>query len=76
MCVIPLILNLPGQDLNVASGYNTKGGNVSFSFEASGQTPPTADAGTQATGQISTFVVAETTATLRIMGQKSVAVSF
>lgn len=76
MCVIPLVLNLPGQDLNVASGYNCKGGNVSFSFEVSGQTPPTALAAAQTTDQISTFVVAETTAQCRIMGQKSVAVSF
>ena len=76
MCVIPLVLNLPGQDLNVASGYNCKGGNVSFSFEVSGQTPPNAADATQATNAISTFVVVETTAQLRIMGQKSVAVSF
>ena len=76
MCVIPLVLNLPGQDLNVASGYNCKGGNVSFSFEVSGQVPSTATDATQATAAISTFVVAETTAQMRIMGQKSVAVSF
>ena len=76
MCVIPLVLNLPGQDLNVASGYNCKGGNVSFSFEVSGQTPPTASDSSQATDQISTFVLVETTAQMRILGQKSVAVSF
>ena len=76
MCVIPLILNLPGQDLNVASGYNCKGGNVSFSLEVSGQSPPSTDADAQTTDAISTFVVAETSAQLRILGQKSVAVSF
>jgi hypothetical protein len=74
--VIPLVLNLPGQDLNVASGYNCKGGNVSFSFEVSGQTLSTASTSTQATAAISTFVVVESTAQLRILGQKSVAVSF
>jgi hypothetical protein len=76
MCVIPLVLNLPGNDLNVSSGYNTKGGNVSFSFEVSGLTPPTVNATSQTSDQISTFVVAETTAQLRIMGMKSVVVSF
>ena len=76
MCVIPLVLNLPGQDLNVASGYNCRGGNISFSLEVSGQTVPSASATTQALGSIATFVVCETTATLRILGQKSVAVSF
>ena len=76
MCVIPLILNLPGQDLNVASGYNCRGGNVSFSFEVSGQTVPEPKTADQISDQISTFVLAETTAQMRIMGQKSVAVSF
>ena len=76
MCVIPLVLNLPGQDLNVASGYSCRGGNVSFSLEVSGQTPSTAAAATQATAAISTLVLVETTAQMRILGQKSVAVSF
>lgn len=75
-CVIPLILNLPGQDLNVASGYSCKGGNVSFSFDVTGQTPPSVDADAQTTDAISTFVVAETTAQLRIMGARSCSVSF
>ena len=75
-CILPLVLNMPGQSLNVASGYNTKGSNTSFSLEVKGQVPPTAAAASGATASISTFVVAETSAQMRIMGARSVTVSF
>ena len=75
-CVIPLILNMPGQGLNVTSGYNSKGSSTQMSLEVTGQVPPVANAGAQTTAAISTFVVVETTAQLRISGNKQVGVSF
>ena len=60
----------------MSSGYNTKGANTQISFEIKGQTVPAANAGTQTSDQISTLVIAETTAQLRIMGAKSVTTSF
>ena len=75
-CIIPLVLNMPGQGINVASGMNTKGSNTQFSFEVKGQTVPTANAASQVTEQLSTLVICETTAQMRILGAKSVAVSF
>ena len=76
-CIIPLILNMPGQGIHVASGYNCKGSNTQFSLDMKGQVVPTPGPNTtQATNQISTLVVAETTAQMRIMGARSVTVSF
>ena len=75
-CIIPLILNMPGQGLNVASGMNTKGSNTHFSFDVKGQVAPTADATSQVSNQLSTLVIGETTAQMRIMGARSVTVSF
>jgi hypothetical protein len=75
-CVIPLILNMPGQGLNVSAGYNSKGSSTQMSLEVSGQTPPTAAAATGTTAALSTFVVVETTAQLRISGNRQIGVSF
>ena len=69
-CVIPLVLNMPGQALNVASGYNSKGSSTQMSLEVSGQTPPTVSADTGTTAALSTFVVVETTAQMRISGNR------
>ena len=74
--ILPLILNMPGQSINVASGYNSKGSNTTFSLEVSGQTMPSVSATAQTTAAISTFVVVETTAQLRISGSRQCSVSF
>ena len=74
--VIPLLLNHPGEPLAVMSGYNSKGINTMMTLEVSGQTMPTASATAQTTAAISSFIVAETTAELRVSLGKSVAISF
>ena len=47
MFVIPLILNLPGQSLNVRSGFNSRGTNTNMEFEVQGLALPGADPNTQ-----------------------------
>ena len=74
--VIPLLLNHQGEPLAVMSGYNSKGINTMMTLEVSGQTMPTASATAQTTAAISSFIVAETTAELRVSLGKSVAISF
>ena len=75
MCVIPLVLNLPGQSLNVRSGFNSRGPNTNMEFEVKGLALPTATPNTtQLTDTLSTFVVAQTSAQLRIGGNRQVAV--
>jgi len=75
MCVIPLVLNLPGNALNVRSGFNSRGTNCNLELELKGLTLPTADPGaTEVTDQLSTFVVAQTTAQLRIAGNRQLAI--
>ena len=74
--ILPLILNMPGQSINVSSGYNSKGSNTTFSLEVSGQTMPSSSDAAQTTAAISTFVVVETTAQLRISGSRQCSVSF
>ena len=47
-----------------------------MSLEVSGQTPPTASDATGTTAALSTFVVVETTAQMRISGNRQIGVSF
>ena len=74
--VIPLQLCMPGQPVNVMSGYNSRGNNTQFSLSLQGQVPATANADSQVTASISTLVVVETTAQLRIAGSKQLAVAY
>ena len=74
MFVVPLILNLPGQSLNVRSGFNSRGTNTNLEFELKGLQLSTAAAATQIPDQLSTFVVAQTMAQLRIAGNRQIAV--
>ena len=74
--VFPLVLNMPSNPVAVMSGYNSRGNNSQLSFSISGQTVPTAVPASQTTAAISTFVVVETTAQLRIAGAKQIAVSY
>ena len=74
MFVIPLILNLPGQSLNVRSGFNSRGTNTNMEFEVQGLALPAANAATQVPADLSTFVVAQTTAQIRIGGNRQIAV--
>lgn len=73
-CVIPLILNFPGPT-NVSSGFNSKGASVSFNLKMSGQTIDAANAASQISGSISTYVLAECTSTLLIAAGRSLSVS-
>ena len=74
--IIPLQLSMPGQPVNVMSGYNSRGNNTQFSVSLQGQVCPAANADSQVTAQISTLVVVETTAQLRVNGMKNVSISF
>ena len=74
--IFPLQLCMPGQPLNVQSGYNSRGNNTQFSFSLSGQVIPAADAAAQTTAAISTMVIVETTAQMRIAGAKQISISY
>jgi hypothetical protein len=76
MFVLPLTLCHPGEDLHTQTGYNSKGINTQLTLEVQGQTPPIADAGAQTTASISTYVLAETSAQLRIAIGKNIGVAF
>jgi hypothetical protein len=75
-CVLPLVLNMPSNPIAVQSGYNSRGNNTQFSISISGQTLPAANADAQVTAALSTLVVVETTAQLKIAGAKQIAVSY
>ena len=76
MFVIPLLLNHPGEPIAVKSGYDSRGVNTMMTLEVSGQTvPPQSDAA-QTTAALSSFVVCETTAELKVGLGKSVAIHF
>ena len=75
-CVVPLVLNMPGQGLNISGGYNSRGSSTQMSLEVTGQIAPTALAATGVTAALSTFVVVETTAQMRISGNRQIGVSF
>ena len=76
MFVIPLILDLPGQSLNVRSGFNSRGTNTNMELELQGITLPAAAAhvNNQIPADVSTFVVVQTTAQLRIAGNRQIAI--
>ena len=70
--VIPLQLQMPGQTVHLMTVYNSRGNNTQFSVSLQGQVVPAADATTQVTAAISTLVVVETTAQMRIAGAKQI----
>ena len=76
MCVIPLVLNMPGQPLHVTSGYDSRGNSTQIEFIVKGQTPPTADPATGTTAAISTMVVLESTCQMRISAGRQVSVQY
>ena len=76
MAVFPLVLNMPGQPLNVMSGYDSRGNSTQIEFIVKGQVPPVADPATGTTASISTFVVLETTAQLRISAGRQTSVQY
>jgi hypothetical protein len=72
--VIPLQLCL-NQPINIQSGYNSRGSSTQFSVSMKGITTPAAHQISQISSTISTLVVVETTAQLRIGAGRQVAVS-
>ena len=75
--IFPLVLNNPSAGgIAVKSGYSSKGNNSQFNFSLTGQTLPVADAASQVTAALSTYVLVETTATMMIAGSRSVAMSY
>jgi hypothetical protein len=74
--IIALQLAMPGQPRNVQSGYNSRGNNTQFSVNISGQVLPAFDADSQISGSISTFVLVETTAQIRISGARQISTSY
>ncbi len=74
--IVPLQLQMAGQPVHLQTGYNSRGNNTQFSVSLQGQVVPTADADTQVTASISTLVVVDTTAQLRIAGAKQVSVAY
>ena len=76
MAVFPLVLNMPGQPLNVMSGYDSRRNSTQIEFIVKGQVPPVADNDSGVTASISTFVVLETTAQLRISAGRQTSVQY
>ena len=76
MFIVPLILNHPGEPLAVRSGYDSRGVNSIMTLEVNGQSIPTKSTTTQTTSSISSFIVCETTAELKVGLGKSVAIHF
>ena len=76
--IVPLILCFPGQPVNVRSGFNSKGTNTNLEFEVSGISAKTIPAGnaSQLSDKISTFIAVQTTAQLRISGNRQIAVDY
>jgi hypothetical protein len=74
--IVGLQLSMPGQPKNVQSGYSSRGNNTQFSVNLSGQILPAADADTQISATISTYVLLETTAQIRISGARQISISF
>lgn len=74
-CIFSLPLALPGQPINVMAGYDSRGNQTQMVFSVSGQTLDAADADAQNVASISTFVVAETTAELRISAAASLSIA-
>jgi hypothetical protein len=74
--VFSLSLNHPGEPIAVMSGYDSKGVNSQMSINFDDLTVPTASDNTGFVASYSTFICAETTASLVIGLGRSVAVSF
>ena len=74
--VFSLTLNHPGEPIAVMSGYDSKGVNSQMSINFDNLTVPTASDDTGFVASYSTFICAETTASLVIGLGRSVAVSF
>lgn len=70
--IIPLQLCKPGESVAVASGYNSRGNNSHCSLSLQGQTGLAADSAAQIPDNMSTLIIVETTAQLRISGQKQI----
>jgi hypothetical protein len=75
-CILPLVLNMPSNGVAVQSGYNSRGNNTQFSVSITGQTLPAVDDDSQVTAALSTLVIVQTTAQLRIGGAKQISVSY
>ena len=73
---IPLCLNHPGEPISVQSGFDSRGINTMLTLAVTGQVPPVANADAQTTASLSSFLVAETTASLKVGLGKSLAISF
>ena len=74
--VIPLQLCMAGADVSLQTGYNSRGSYSQFSISLQGQVVPTADPDSQVTAAISTMVICETTAQIRLAGMQSVSVAY
>jgi hypothetical protein len=74
--IIPLQLQMAGADVSLQTGYNSRGSNSQFSVSLQGQVVPAADADAQVTAAISTMVICETTAQIRLEGMQSVSVAY
>ena len=74
-CVFPLCLCLPGQGPSLSTGYNTRGASTTMTFDVTGQTIPAASSASQVTAALSTFVLVESSAELRISGNRMCAVA-
>jgi hypothetical protein len=58
------------------SGYDSRGNSTQIEFIVKGQVPPVANAASGVTASISTFVVLETTAQLRISAGRQTSVQY
>ena len=76
MFVLPLTLCHPGQPVAVQSGYDSRGINTNLTLEMQGQVPPSESTTTGETAQFSSYVLAETTAQLRISLGKQLSTVF
>ena len=79
MFVLPLTLCHPGESVHVQSGYDSRGINTNLTLEVQGQVPISASAAQIASGattNFSSYVLAETTAQLRIGLGKNLATVF
>ena len=74
--LLSALCHCPGEPIAVRSGYDSRGVNSIMTLEVSGQVTPTTSTTTQTTSSISSFVVCETTAELKVGLGKSVAIHF
>eukprot|EP00966_Prymnesium_polylepis_P246936 5710565-Prymnesium_polylepis.1 len=62
---IPLCLNHLGEPISVQSGFDSRGINTMLTLAITGQVPPVANEAAQTTASLSSFLVCETTASLK-----------